>query len=364
MAARRSRWRAVLARLPRPLAILVALLLAALAAWCLTTRPPPIKLAKKGGYTDVHLYHDIAAQVAAGQPYHAAAAALHRAHHYPLKPFFTMRLPTLTELAAQLGWSGVQKVAMGLMTLAVFLWVIALEGVVHWTERVAAGAAIAAGASMVADKALMALHEYWGGLFIAIALAGVIGWPRRWWWVVLPAAVGLALRELVLPFALLALAFALVERRWREVSAWLALIALFAAAMAWQAHEVAAVVRPGDIASPGWHSGQGFSAFLKAVVYTSLLQGLPRPLALLCAMLPLVGWCALRGRAGYFCLLLFGGYALMISAFSRPDTFYWGAIMLPAYFAGYALLPRALWQLGNAVAGRPALPLAARNRAH
>jgi hypothetical protein len=33
------------------------------------------------------------------------------------------------------------------------------------------------------------------------------------------------------------------------------------------------------------------------------------------------------------------GYALMIGLFSRADTFYWGAIMLPWYFIGYVLLP-------------------------
>jgi hypothetical protein len=33
------------------------------------------------------------------------------------------------------------------------------------------------------------------------------------------------------------------------------------------------------------------------------------------------------------------GYALMIGLFSRADTFYWGAIMLPWYFVGY-VLPR------------------------
>ena len=35
----------------------------------------------------------------------------------------------------------------------------------------------------------------------------------------------------------------------------------------------------------------------------------------------------------------------MLGVFSRADTFYWGGIMLPAYFVGFALLPRALWQL-------------------
>ncbi|ODU84463.1 MAG: hypothetical protein ABT10_03610 [Novosphingobium sp. SCN 63-17] len=65
----------------------------AVTAWCFSVTPPPIKTAKKGGYTDGRLYHDIAAQVAQGKPYHQAAAELHRAHRYPLKPFFTIARP-------------------------------------------------------------------------------------------------------------------------------------------------------------------------------------------------------------------------------------------------------------------------------
>ena len=85
------------------------------------------------------------------------------------------------------------------------------------------------------------------------------------------------------------------------------------------------------------------------MVYTSSLGPLPRPLALWFAMLPLVGWLVLPGRAGLFCGLLIAGYVVMISAFSRPDTFYWGGIMLPWYFVGWALLPRAFWQLWWAI---------------
>ena len=339
----------MIARLPRPAAILFAVLLAALGFWCLTTQPPPIKVAKRGGYTDVRLYHDVAKQVATGKPYHQAAAELHRAHHYPLKPFVTMRPPTLVVAAAAIGWKNLQMVAIGLLFAGLFAWVVAFEGQLHWAERVLVGIAVAAGGGSVVNEGLLALHEYWAGLFMAIALAGVIGWPRKWGLILAPIVAGLFVRELVLPFALLALAFALVERRWKEVAGWVLGLVAFGAFMGFHAQEVAAQLRPGDISSPGWHAGQGFSAFLKAVIFTSVLQPLPLGLALLAAMLPLVGWLALPGRGGLFAVLFTGGLVVMISAFSRADTFYWGAIMLPWYFVGYALLPRALWQLAGAI---------------
>ena len=332
-------------RLPRPAAALLAVLILVLCAWCLTTRPPPIKLAPKGGYTDVMLYKDITKAVAAGKPYHQAAAELHRAHYYPLKPFFTMRLPTLTVMAAKLGWGGLQNIAYGLVGIGIFLWVLALPEPFSAAERAGAGFAVAVGGSMVTNIGLLALHEYWAGILIGLALALQVGWRRHWWLALIPAAAALAVRELALPFVLLSLAFALCERRWREAACWAGLVAAFALLMVWQAQHVLPQVRAGDLHSQGWNAMQGLSGFLKAVVFTSVLQPLPLGLALLGALLPMIGWGALSGRAGAFAGLMFSGYAVMIATFSRADTFYWGGIMLPAYFVGFALLPRALWQL-------------------
>ncbi len=339
----------MLNRLSRPVAVLFVALLLVMSLWCVTTKPPPIRVAKKGGYTDVHLYHDIAAAVAKGEPYHQAAAEMQRAHHYPLKPFVTMRLPTLNWLAVEFGWRGVQKIAFAALFAAILCWVVAVEDTLHWTERIGIGIALAAGGSSIVDPGILALHEYLSGIFLALALAGVFGWPQRWWLILLPAAAALAIRELALPFVLLALAFAIYDKRWREVAGWAGLLWLFVGAMALHAHAVELQVRPGDIVSAGWTAAQGYSAFLKAVIFTSVLQGLPLGLALLAAMLPLVGWMALPGRAGLFAVLLFAGYAVMISLFSRADTFYWGAIVMPAYFIGFPLLPRAFWQLSQAI---------------
>lgn len=342
----------MLSRLPRPAAILFALLMIAVSAWCFSVTPPPIKTAKKGGYTDARLYHDIAAQVAQGRPYHQAAAELHRAHHYPLKPFFTMRPPTEMEIAAHIGWKGFQKLCIVMLVAAIFTWAIAHEGRLTGVERFLAGAAVAAGGTAVSSDWLMALQEYPAGLCITVAFAGVIGWPRQWWYVVPALGAGLFIRELALPFALLALVYAAWNRRWVEVGAWVALIAAWGLFMAIHAQLAMAQWLPGDIQSQGWHAMQGFSGFLKAVIYTSPLQRLPLHWALFGASLPLVGWLALGGREGIFANLLVWGYAAMIAMFSRADTFYWGAIMIPWYLVGYALLPRALVQLYWAIRGQ------------
>jgi len=341
----------VLSYLPRPFAALFTLALLLLSAWCLTTTPPPIKTAKKGGYTDARLYHDITTQVAQGKPYHQAAAEMHRAHHYPLRPFVTMRPPTEMEIAAAIGWKGIQALCYLLLVAAIFCWASAFEGQLLWLERIAIGAAVVAGGTSISSAWILALQEYPAGLCIGVALACAIGWPGRWWYSLPPLALGLFIRETVLPFALLALVFALWSRRWREAGAWGLLIAAWGVFMAWHRAEAMAQWQAGDLISQGWTQMQGFSGFLKAVIFTSFLQPLPLGLALLAAMLPLVGWLALSGREGLFAILIVFGFGLMISLFSRADTFYWGAIMLPWYFVGYALLPRALVQVYGALRG-------------
>ncbi|RVU06343.1 hypothetical protein EOE18_05835 [Novosphingobium umbonatum] len=341
----------MLNRLPRPLAMLFALLLVALSAWCLTATPPPIKTAKKGGYTDGRLYHDISSEVAKGRPYHLAAAELHRAHHYPLKPFITMRPPTEMVITAHIGWKGFQKICIVLLVASIFTWAIAYENRLNWLERIAMGAGVAAAGSSVSSDWLMALQEYPAGLCITVAMAGVIAWPRQWWYTVPVLGFGLFIRELALPMVLLCTTYAIWNKRWAESAAWGVLLAAWVGFMAWHASEVTAVVRPDDLVSVGWKAMQGFSGFLKAIIFTSPLQRLPLGWALLGAMLPMVGWLALSGRDGLFAITAVGGYALMIALFSRADTFYWGAIMLPWYFAGYALIPRALTQLYGAMRG-------------
>jgi hypothetical protein len=299
--------------------------------------PPP--LAKTGRYTDKQLYHDITAEVASGQAYHAAAAELHRAHGYPLKPGFTVRLPTLAWASAALGWTALKAAAFGLLALLCVLWFFALRTRAHWSERLLAAGLVAGGGVLLTGHPVI-LHERWAGLFLAMALAVRIGWRERWPLVVGGAALALAFRELALPFVLLALACALWERQWREASAWAALTALFGAMLAAHLHAVSAQVLPGDLATQGWFDPTGPVGALKAVIFTSVLQYLPGTLAIPLALLPLLGWLGLGGREGWFCVLLFGGYALMFGLLGRPDTFYWGAVVQPAWFVGLAFLPR------------------------
>ena len=241
----------------------------------------------------------------------------------------------------------------------VLVWILALPPPARWFEKLAAASFVATACLAPIAVSLTPMSEAWCGLLITLAL-GLTLWRHAVWWLpVLVIAAALALRELALPFLLLAAAFALWERRWKELAAWTVVLVLFAAGLVWHALNVAAVQLPTDLHSPGWAGGLGLRAVLLALANTTILHELPMQLALVVALLPALGWLALEGREGRFAALLLFGYALMIALFSRSDNFYWGFLMVPAWFAGLALVPRAAIQLTRAIT-RPRQSLRAR----
>ena len=343
----------MLARLSRPFAILVIVVFLAAAAWCLATPPGKVSKAAPGHYTDMRLFRDIVGAMEGGKGYYRAASELQRAHHYPTRPFVTVREPTLYLAAAEFGWDRLNRAEIGLLIVIVLLWLFALPPPIIWAEKLAAAGLIAVAAMAPIATSLTPMSEAWTGLLLTLAL-GLTLWPRaKWWMPVLVIAAALAMRELALPFLLLAAAFAAWERRWQEFAAWAVVAVMFACGLVWHAAQVVQVQLPTDLHSPGWAGGLGPRAVLLALVNTTLLHTLPMKFALVVALLPMLGWLALDGRGGRFAVLLLGGYALMIAVFSRPDNFYWGFLLIPAWFAGLALVPRALVQLYAAIT-RPA----------
>lgn len=334
------------------------LLIALVALLCLLAaglRPGvPETPANQPRYSDMELYHEVAARMAAGESYYRAATQLQRAHSFPVRPFFTVREPTLAYLASALGWGALQGVLAGLLLLGAWTWFRRLDlREVHGAERIGAAFAVLAGGAMVSQQFLIAQHELWAGVLLAIALA--LRGSDRWRWALLAAAGALAIRELALPFALLALVFAMVERRRGEALGWAGLIGLFALGMALHARAVLAVTLPGDPASQGWNALRGPFTVLVDLVDASLLNRLPGALAYPLCLLALLGWAAVPLRQARFALLWFGGYALMLALFARAQNFYWAIVLLPAWFLGFAFLPRALRDLAQAaLARRPA----------
>ena len=342
----------MLARLPRPYALLVALLLLAALGWCLAAPRQEIAKAAPGHYTDMRLYRDIVQQTERGESYYAAAPAQQRAHSYPTKPFVTVRLPTLYWLASTIGWSRLGWIEIALLVANGLIWPLAMPGPLTWAERMGVGLAIFLGGLACASPALTPMSETWCGLLIALAAAFTLWRKAAWWLPLLCIAAALSVRELALPFALLSAALALADGKRRELTAWLALIAVFALGLVFHAQALAPHLMAGDLSSPGWSSGLGLRGLLQALIGTTVLHMLPRALAMALAFLPLLGWLTLEWRTGKAVLLGLAGYALAIALFPRPDNFYWGFLLLPTWFAGLALVPRGAWHLSRAISRR------------
>ena len=344
--------RAMLARLPRPLAVLFALAFAAALAWAFTAPSQAIVKAAPDNYTDMQLYREIVERMDKGESYYAAATAQQRLHEYPTKPFVTVRLPTLYWLAHTFGWSPLGTLEIALLLANAVLWPLAMPGPLTRIERGAVGIAVFLGGLACASPALIPMSETWCGLLVGLATALTLWRKAPWWLPLVCIAAALSVRELAFAFVPLAALFAWLDGRRREVAAWCVLGAVFAVGLFFHAQAVAAQVLPGDLASPGWSSGLGLRGLLQALIGTTLLQQLVRGPAMALALLPLLGWLALEWRAGRFVLLCLAGYALAIALFPRPDNFYWGFLLLPTWAAGLALVPRGAWQLGRAISRR------------
>ena len=356
-----GRWSALdrpLQHLPRWAAGLVLALAVALCVWSGPAEYPYghhatseiHKRLKRGDRRDFDLYETIDKRVARGENYWHAALSEQRGSHYPTKPFVAVRTPMLAWGYTLWGLTGWRVVAIGLWFVTVIGTIALMSGRTRFPERLAAAVAAAVFGAVAFLEKVGLSHEIVAGLFLSSAL--VVYRPQRWWPSLLLGAI--AVRELALPFVLLWAAFAASQRRWREFAAVAAVIALFALGLALHAQAVIAERLPGDLPSQGWNGLQGLPLAMYGLMSVTPLGKmgiwwLGPPLTLL----PLLGWAALGGRQGLFATLWFGGFLLMVSLFARYENFYWLSLVLPAYGAGLALVPRALIDLVSALRRRP-----------
>lgn len=328
------------------LAALVVLLLATLLVFA-TPAPP----AASGGaanraddQADVMLYETIVANVGHGGDYYAVAADAMRSGNYPLKPFVTFRLPTLAKVQASLPHAIVIGLLYLLAAAVALAWYARLApAFARPPPRVVAMALLAGGLMAFVQRDLIAFHEIWAGLFIALSLG--VHRPAAW----LPSvAFGLAaalIRETAGLYLALMMVLALAAGARREAIGWLIAGAVLALVLAAHAHAVAAVVRPLDPASPGWSGHLGFGLFVRTMAVSTALALAPLWLAAPLVGLALFGWAAWREPIGLRVLVVLAAYAAVLSVFGRLDTFYWGLLVAPLLLVGLAFVPDGLRDL-------------------
>lgn len=346
MRSRFSEWGAGPAR--ALLALLAAAMLYGLAV-ALTPIPTAEYHADDPMRRDTVLYEAVIGRVAAGEGYYDAVVAEHRARGYPLRPFVTVRLPTLA----------LAEAAVGLPAAGLLLQVLACVSILALSLRfrplhpVLVPVLAAAAIGPLAHPALAVWHEVWAGLLIALSLA--LRAPGRWGASLVVGIAAAAIRELALPYLLAMAWLAYRDARRREALAWLAGIALVAAGLAAHAAAVASRVSPADLASPGWAEFGGLRLVVTMVHITGWPSILSLPTGFTGAVLPLalLGWWSHREPASARGALVVTGYAGAILFVGRSNNIYWGFLLAPLMFLGLAAAPGAVRDLCQAAASWP-----------
>ena len=305
---------------------------------------------------DHALYARIVQRVGAGESYYAAAAAEHRAGNYPLRPFVTVRLPTLAYILAALGERNMMLALLLIGGAAILFWYRRLRTEAGLPRYAAVGALfVAANLTQLAAREWLYIHEVTAGVLLALALAFYR--PARPWVTMALVAAALAIRETVLPVAMLFGLFALIDRDWRAAAGWMAVGLAFAGGLAAHIAALAAVTSPADAASQGWHGQGGWIAYLSFVQASSLLRFFAGWTGALLVPLALLGWAAWRSRLGLAVLVVQLLYAALLMLFARPANFYWAMLVTPTLFIGLAFAPAALAALARSL-WRPARTVA------
>jgi hypothetical protein len=305
---------------------------------------------------DQELYRQVIANVAAGQPYYETVAQLHRANNYPLRPAVTVRLPTLAWLSAALGPIPTFLTYLALIAACIVAWSVRLRQIIPPSQRRELAPAIVIVAfAATASPVIVYFHEAWAGILIALGLA--LWRPERLWPSVVALFCAALFREMAVCAMVVMLAMAGWERRWKEAAVWLALIAVFAGVMVGHFHGVAQVVRPDDMASPGWHGMGGWPLVVSATKAMSFLIVVPRVVAAIVIPAMLLGWAWWRHPLAGRVMGVVVGYGMAIALFSRPDTPYWALLFAPLLSVGLLFLPvreiaAALRKLGQGFRSR------------
>ena len=319
------------------------------AAWPAPSTPQPKMRASETEQSDLDLYRDIIARVGNGDPYYTAAADELREGGYPLKPFVTFRLPTLTYAYALVPELGMIMLEASLALAVLLVWWRRLEPHLSFWPLAIALVLLVGGTATLVEPVTGLFHESWTALLLALMIG--LRRPEQTAAAIIAGTVALLIRETALPMILAMGGLALLERRWREALGWAAAVAVFAIALALHFQMVAAVVRPGDLASPGWQGLLGLRFALTSFAAVSSATALPKALAAVIILLSLFGWASVRTGWALRATLLLVGYGMMLALFARPDTFYWALLIAPLSLVGLIFVPRAIADLVRASRG-------------
>jgi hypothetical protein len=309
------------------------------------------------GAGDVALYQAEVQRVHDGQQYYQAIGTELRERGYPTGSVFNWRTPLPVWLIGSLPAVVLGKALLGFLALLVVLLAF---GAIAREENNSIGRPLLCVLLLSGPLLFCIIGELfvmpvlWSGVLIALSICAY--GTGRWR---LGLAAGLAavfLRELALPYCLLAAALAYWNKRRGETLAWAAGLAVFFLLFALHCLYVNQLILPADRMHPhGWmrFGGAGFVIAVAQVnAYLLLLPQWVTALYLAAALFGFAGWNTPFGqRAGLTACLFLAGLAVVGQDFNQ----YWGCLVAPLLCLGVARFPASL---------RDALHAAELTRAH
>lgn len=341
-----------LARLPRSAALAMLALLAVALVWSAMEggSDPVAGNEEPTGASELALQSRIAERVAAGEAYHEAALAEHRAAGRPVAPILVVPLPLLAWADAYMG-RGVMSLAVVLLLIAALLaWHRTLAKRTAPAERIAALALVALAGFAAFEPLAHLVHSLVAGLLLSLALALYRpGFPIP---ALLATATALAVHAPALPLALAWLALALFERRRRETLL-LSLLILAHAMIVWlHVFTLGELMAPGESLSFEGGALEKAGLLIDPLARSFPLSVVPSGLVGPLALMALLGWLGFGNRLGIWTSLSLVAFVLAAAVPTGLDSEATALLVLPFGLAGLAFVPRALADLVRAASFR------------
>lgn len=344
--------RTSLGRLSRPLAWAVGCAILVLTgAGLLSLRPAdrithgPVPAPEA---SDWELYRAVLVRLQDGEGYYDALGDELRARDYPTHSTFSWRTPLHLWLLGILPHPIVGKLILGTICLLSLLLAWRLLEPRLGGAWAAGGLVFLLGAFLpcfVDDVQLFA--EVWSGAFLVCS--ALLAAHDRWRSAVALGLVAVLLRELALPYLVIALAVAAWRRRRGEVLAWAGAIAVFAVYLGVHVWVVHGLLTPADHSfEGGWIRLGGLEFVLSTARMHAFLLFLPAWVTALyvpLALLGLLAWPERRALALRLASIAFVATFLFVG---RPANFYWGPLYTPLLALGIVWAPAALRDLARA----------------
>ena len=322
------------------LALLVALCgLIFLGLWTGATPPHA-----KGGppSNDSAVFFRILDDLRQGEGYYPAAIRELRVAGYPMRPFLTVRLPTLALAMAALPDPALRRGLAGglaLVTLAAWLWRLraSMARPLSFSAMVIVMIGALLPAPVLDDYTF---HELWSGELIALSLA--VYSPRNWVASFVLGCLALSIRELAAPFFLAMGVLAWRDGRRAEAGAWGFGLLAFFGALALHAAAVQSWLIADDPPSAGWLGLVGWPFLLLQTKWNFLLMTASDWVPAVVLPLALFGLIAQRGIWQDRLALVVIGYTLAFLVVGRADNSYWGLLLTPLWPIGFVATGPAL----------------------